>query len=227
MANKLKYCLIILAIPFSLLAQQPRETQGGIYLSFEAEKDFNRSLSLKIEEEVRLINNQIGFDRNVSSLGLDYSLFNKKVKAGVYYAFIYLYNNDNLFEPRHRYYFNLSYKETLNSFSFSWRGRIQTTIRDNNHGNYRINPRYVMKNKFEVEYSIWGLPWKPYVSCDFSTDLNDPINRYDFVRVRFQGGAKWRINRTDQMDFFIRWNEYLKDNAPRIIGIGTSYKMKF
>ncbi|MDL2222498.1 DUF2490 domain-containing protein [Bacteroidales bacterium OttesenSCG-928-M11] len=217
-------CLLLLFPAFSYA--QERETDVGAILSLEGEKSVYRDLSLSFEEEVRFITSSNIFDRSVTSLGLDYPFWEKKIKIGLYYALIYNYNNDNLYEFRHRYYFNLSYKETIDQFTLSWRGRVQGTTRDENRGRYKINPKYIMKNKFEVEYSIWGRPWKPYFSCDFSTELNDPMGN-DLTRVRFQGGTSWRLNRTDYLDFYMRWDEYLVDDDPRVISFGVGFRRKF
>ncbi|GHU65684.1 hypothetical protein FACS1894123_11690 [Bacteroidia bacterium] len=227
MYKKLKYLLFFFLISVPVFAQSKQETNYGAIFAFEGEKALGRNLSLGIEEEIRLIDNTKGFDRNVISAGLDYFLFNRKVKVGAYYAFLYLYNGDDYFEPRHRYYFNFSYKETVNSFILSWRGRIQGTYRDENYGSYKVNPKYVMKNKFEIDYAIWGSPWKPYISADMSTLLNDPVAGRELTRIRFQGGANWRWYRNIYLDFFLRWDEYPVRTDPRVLSVGASYKIKF
>jgi hypothetical protein len=219
--------LLLVLIPVLASSQAKRDTKEGMSLSVVAEKDLQRNLSLHVEEEIRLQTNRIGFDRTVSAAGLDYSLLGRKVKIGVYYAFIYLYNNDYWFEPRHRFYLNLSYRESMEPFTVSWRLRAQETVRDEKRGSYRVNPRYAIKNRLEVEYTIWGKPWKPFLSCDLSNNLNDPETRYDFVRLRFQGGVNWRLNRTESLDIFLRWDEYLKADDPRVVSLGISYKVKF
>ena len=224
---RIKYLLFFLLIPALSFSQSERETNVGASLAVDLEKDLSRFLSLGFEEEVRLVDNNVGFDRSVTSLGLDYSLFDKRVKLGAYYAFIYLYNNDYLYESRHRYYFNISYKQPVNSFTFSWRGRVQGTYRDENRGEYKINPKYMMKNKFEVGYTIWGSPWKPFLSCDFSTKLNDPVAGYELSRMRFQGGVSWRLDRTTYLDFSVRHDRYLSDDDPNVWAVGVTYKMKF
>jgi hypothetical protein len=235
MKRRLKYYLLLTALLLSCsgFAQQPpRPTDGGASLSFEYEKTLRRHLTLGVEEELRFITNRIGFDRSVTSGGLEYAFLGDRAKIGAWYAFIYLYNNDFLFEPRHRFYINLSFKENLAAYNaslpltLSWRGRIQETIRDENHGSYRINPRYVMKNKFEADWQIWGRPWKPYISCDISTNLNDPETRYDLARLRFQAGAVRRLNRTDYINFFVRWDEYRTENDPRVVYLGFAFKIK-
>ena len=222
-----RFTLIFLFLTALLpVVAQERETDAGLVLSYEAQKELIRNMSLSLEEEVRLVTNSIGFDRNVTTAGLDYAFWNKRVKVGTAYAFIYLYNSNYWFEPRHRYYFNLAYRETVGRFTLSWRGRVQGTYRHENRGSYKINPKYIMKNKFEVEYSIWGKPWKPFVSCDLSTELNDPTGN-DLARVRTEAGTTYRLNRTDYLTFFLRWDEYLADSDPRVLSAGVGYRMKF
>lgn len=193
----------------------------------EVEKELNRFLSVTGEEEMRLISNRIGFDRNVASLGVDYSLFDRKVKVGAYYAFLRLYNNDYLFESRHRYYVNISYRETFEPFTLSWRGRLQSTCRNENRDEYKVNPKYVLKNRAEVAYAIWGSPWRPYFSCEFSTTLHDPVRGRELTRIRLQGGASWRLNRTTYLDFFLRFDEHLIYSDPQVVWLGVAYKVRF
>jgi hypothetical protein len=226
MINKIvKLLIFFLLLSVSSFAQSRKETDVGASLSLELEKELNRFFSLSMEEEIRLLDSPTGFDRSVTSLGLDYALFGRKLKFGAYYAFIYLYNNDHLYEPRHRYYFNLSYKETINQFTLSWRGRVQGTYRDENRGEYKINPKYGLKNKFQVEYAIWGSPWKPFISCDLSNDLNNPMGNA-LTRIRYQGGTGWRLNRTDYLDFFVRYDQYMAGDEHNGVSIGVGYKIK-
>jgi hypothetical protein len=207
------------------LSAQERTTGVGVVMSVEAEKSLNRYLDLSIEEEVRLIDHASGFDRSVTTAGGEYALFNRKLKVGAYYALMYLYNNDRLFEVRHRYYAQVSYKTAFESFALSWRGRMQGTYRNENRGEYKINPKYVMKNRIQVEYAIWGKPWKPFVSCELSNELNDPTGN-EWTRIRYQGGTSWRLNRTDYLDFFIRHDRYPDIRETQVFSIGVGYKVK-
>jgi hypothetical protein len=219
------FVLFFSAFVLTSSAQSQKMTNGGAIFSFELEKFYNRFLSLSIEEEARLISNNTGFDRSVSSLGANYTLIDKKLKTGIYYAFIYLYNNDYLYEPRHRIYLNVLYKETFEPFVFSWRGRMQSTYRNENRGTYRVNPKYILKNRLQAEYLIWGLPWKPVLACELSRDLNDPESNA-LTRIRYQGGVSWRLNRTDYLDFFLRFDYYTASKDPNVIFMGIEYKIK-
>jgi hypothetical protein len=178
-----------------------------------------------VENEVRFLDNSIGFERNITSAGFDYLLFDRKFKIGAYYAFLYLCNNDRLFEARRRYYLNLSYKEIVGQWTFSWRGRWQITHRNENCGEYKINPKQILKNKFQIEYSVWGKPWKPFISCDLYNDTNNPAGNY-LSRIRYQGGTSWRLNRTDYVDFFVRYDWYSDSRETMILSLGAGWKWK-
>ncbi|MDR0799893.1 MAG: DUF2490 domain-containing protein [Dysgonamonadaceae bacterium] len=217
---------LLVTIPWLAPAQVKQETNAGMVGSFQIEKDLGRAFTLAGEEEIRLTDNNVGFDRSATSIGLDYTIWRKRVKVGAYYSFLYLYNNDYLYEARHRYYFNISYKQPVNEFTFSWRGRFQSTYRDEDRGSYKINPKNVLKNKIEVDYTIFGSPWKPYVSCDFSTTLNDPVRNYELTRIRYQAGTNWRLDRTTTLEFFLRYDNYLGIQDPNRFSLGVSYKMK-
>ncbi|MDR0715155.1 MAG: DUF2490 domain-containing protein [Bacteroidales bacterium] len=206
-------------------AQSPKETDAGAVFSFELEKGYSRFFSLSVEEEVRLITNGTGFDRSATSLGTDCALLNGRLKTGVYYAFLYTYNNDKQYEMRHRAYVNVLYRETFGAFTLSWRGRMQGTYRDKNRKAYRINPKYVLKNRFQVGYAIWGSPWTPFLSCELSHDLNDPESNAP-TRIRYQGGVSRRLNRTNRLDFFIRFDRHTSKKDPDGIFAGVEYKIK-
>lgn len=210
-----------------LLHAQDRETDFGASLSLELQKDLTRRFALSIEEELRLLtnNHDIGFERNMFTLGLDYRILDKKLKLGAYYCYIYLYNNDFYYEHRHRYFLSLSYKHVLDqSFTLTWRGRFQGTLRDENRGSYRVNPKYVLRNRIDLEYTIFGSPWRPSVSADFAVTTNEPRGN-ELYRIRYQAGVNWRLNRTDSMDFFLRMDHYLVDKDPNVISIGVGYQI--
>ena len=217
-----------LLLPVLSWAQGEQEMDFGASLAFELQKQLRDKLSLSLEEELRLATNNTGFERNMLSVGLDYQLLVDRLKVGAYYCHIYLYNNKQYYENRHRYYLSLSYKQPLDEyFTLSWRGRFQGTYRDENRGEYRINPKYVLRNKVDLEYRIFGSPWKPSVSVDFSNSMNDPTGN-ELYRIRYQAGVNWRLNRTDSMDFFLRMDHYLVnvDDDPNVLSIGVSYKIK-
>lgn len=221
--------LLFCLLPFVASA----ETRISGILSLSAEKKLNNHFDLNLAEEVRFLDNAILFERNVTSIGLDYSFFERRLKVGGYYAFLYLYNDDApkyndapRFEARHRYYFNLSYKETINRWTFSWRGRWQVTHRDETIGQYKINPKQILKNKFQIEYSIWGRPWKPFISCDLYSDLNNPDGNY-LTRIRYQAGTSWRLNRTDYLNFFARYDQYIDRRESGVIALGVGYKLNW
>jgi Protein of unknown function (DUF2490). len=218
--------LLFFSLPLYAFAQFERETDLGSVFAFEMEKDLYRNFSLSFEEEVRFSTSSTKFfERNMATLGIDYSFIDKRLKAGLAYCNIHLYNSKYYFENRHRYYASLSYKHPLGDFILSWRGRFQGTYRNENFGEYKINPKYALRNKIDLEYNIFGSPWRPSVSMDFANTMNDPMGDY-FYRIRYQGSVSWRINRTESLDFFLRLDHYIADEDPHILAIGVCFKKK-
>ena len=206
-----------------LLAQE-KETDFGAMFSVELKKKLGQKFDISLEEEFRLLtNNNNGLDRLGSTVGVDYSIISKKLKAGLYYSHLYRYNSNDYYENRHRYYFSLIYKESIGRYTVSWRGRVQGTCRDGNRGNYKINPKYVLRNRLEIEYSAPWSRWNPYFFTEATNTLNDPLGN-EIYKLRFQGGVNWRLDRTTYLEFFLRWNEYLVMPNPRVMAIGIGYK---
>ena len=220
---RIKLSIIILLFPVVLLAQE-RQTDFGSAFSVSLEKRLGERFDISLDEELRLLtNNNYGFDRLASTVGVDYLIIRKKLKAGLYYSNLYMYNSSNYYENRHRYSFSLIYKESFGKYTVSWRGRVQGTLRDEDRGDYKINPKYVLMNKFEIKYLIRGSRWEPYLFTETTNTLNDPLGN-EIYKIRFQGGSSWRLDRTSYLEFFLRWNEYFIMPDPRVISIGIGYK---
>ncbi len=222
--NLFRFSIFLILFPFVAYAQE-RETFFGSSLSLEIEKELTQKLDISFEEELRLLADLNFYDRLMSDIGLNYSLIDKQLKIGAHYCYIHMFNTDFLYENRHRYYLFLSYKHDINKFTLSWRGRLQGTYRDESRGAYKINPKYALRNKFEVAYSIFGSPWKPYLSCELTNSIHDPLGD-ELYKMRMQGGASWRLDRTTYLEFFLRTDEYFIGNDPRVISVGVGYKMK-
>lgn len=225
--NKTKrYVFLICFVSFSFFSfSQFNKVDLGFNTDINVEKELYQNLVINIAEELRLESNEVGFDRNVITVGLDYSIFNKSLEFGVYYAFIYTYNNENIFEPRNRLYTEISYKHSFEQFKVSWRSRLQATYIKINEIESKINQNYHMKNKLEIAYVIKNKAFTPFLSCDISTNLNGE-NSYGVERLRFKSGTAWHINGKNTLYFFIKWDEYLDKIPNDIVALGVSYFLK-
>ena len=222
MMLRIKLSIILLFFSLVLFAQE-KETDFGSIFSIDLKKRLGERFDVSLGEEIRLLTNDNVFSRWTSNAGVDYAIIRKKLKAGVYYSHLYLYNSNHYYENRHRCHFSLIYKESFGKYTVSWRGRVQGTLRDENRGDYKINPKYVLRNKLEVEYLIRGSRWSPYLFTETTNTLNDPLGN-EIYKIRFQGGSSWRLDRTTYLEFFLRWNEYLTMPNPNIMSIGVGYK---
>lgn len=224
--SKYSVFIVLLFVSLSVFAQERETDVGGIF-SLQLNKDLTPRLELSYEAELRLLSNNTGFERATSSIGAEYTIISKKLKAGVFYNYMYVYNSSFRYESRHRYYANLSYKQKISrKVTLSWRSRFQGTYRDENRGEYKINPKYVLRNRLEAEYSISGSRWKPYFSVEATNSLNDPL-RNEIYKLRFQGGTSWRLDRTTYLEFYLRADEYLVGEDPRVISVGVGCKKNF
>ena len=222
-----KYLSVILLLFISLsIFGQERETDFGAAFSVQLNKDILRYWGISFENEARLKSNYTELERLTSGIGIDYKIV-KGLKAGVSYNFLYLYNSSFRYECRHRYSAHLSYKYDLSrKWTLSWRTRFQSTYRDEDRGEYRINPKYVLRNRLKAEYNILGTPFKTYLSAEAANLLNDPLGN-EIYKLRFEGGTSWRLDRTNTLEFFLRVDESLVWPDPRMISIGIGYNKNF
>ena len=220
---RIKLTIVLLFFSAALLAQE-RKTDFGSAFSVELKKRFGGKFDISLEEELRLsTNNNGGFDRWTNTVGVDYLIIRRKLKAGMYYCYYRMYNSNNYYENRNRYYLILQYRETFGRYTVTWRGRLQGTNRNEERGEYRINPKNVLRNKFEIEYSIPGSPYNPYFFTETTNTINDPFGN-EIYKLRFQGGVVKRLERTADLELFFRWNEYLVMPDPRVMVIGIGYR---
>jgi hypothetical protein len=58
-----------------------------------------------------------------------------------------------------------------------------------------------------------------------SNELNDPTGN-EWTRLRYQCGVAWRLNRTDYLDFFVRYDYYPDAREKQVVSVGVGYKVK-
>lgn len=213
--------LITFVIPFGVFAQT---NDAGAIGSVSVSKDIGRFADLTLEQEFRINKNFTTFDRSLTSLGLDYTVIKKYLKAELDYDFIYQ-NQVDYFEIRQRASLGLNTQIELNSFDFKFRTKGQLMWRDEMRGDYNFNPKYTWRNRIECVYNIFGSPVKPYVSGEIFCPLNG-ANGFYLNGYRAILGVKYRLSKRDAIDFMLRFDQDLQQaNPQRIIygGVGWSY----
>lgn len=217
------FAFLIWAYPGFLTAQT---SDAGAIGTLSLSKDLGRRLGATVEQEFRFKQNVSSFDRSLTSVGVDYTIIKKLLKAEVNYDFIYQ-RQDTYFEFRHRGSASLSAQTKYDAFGFKLRTRAQSTWRDENRGDYKFNPKYVWRNKLECEYTIFGSPVKPFVSGEVFCPLNSG-NGFFMDGYRAVVGAKYRLSSHTSLEFMLRYDQDVQVSNPTSIlygGIGWSYKL--
>lgn len=198
---------------------------GGI-TSFSVSKKIGRNAGAKIEQELRFNNHISTYDRSKTSVGVDYSLFRKKLNVELDYDFINQRNNE-YFELKHRVSFGLSTDYAFNKLEFDFRTRGQSTWRDNQRGDYKYNPKYVWRNKLGIAYDLFGSPLKPFASGELFCPLNGSEGFY-LDGYRLTTGLKYRVTKRTVLQFELRYDQELQQsNSQNILyaGVGWNYKL--
>lgn len=221
----LKIFLFLCAIiPANHLMSQTFD--AGAITSIAITKDFGRYSSIKAEEELRFNQNITNFNRSKTTFGLDYSLYRNVLMAELDYNFLYL-NDVDKNEIRHRYSIGLSTQTDINRFNLGLKSRVQTTWRDESRGDYNFNPKYVWRNKIDLNYDIFGSPLKPSISCELFCPLNGASGFY-MDGFRTTAGLKYRLTKHNSVDMQLMYDQEIQQANPRGIiyaCVGWIYKL--
>ena len=132
-------------------------------------------------EEMRYNLTSEGLSKNEMSAGLSKSVlrdwlrgYGCKMRIGGNYSFIRRQNESHRYENQHRVNVDVSPSYSYGDWKVSVRERVQTTFRDNRRGNYRVNPKMMLRSRLQVQYDIPGRPWTFFANGECFYRLNDP-----------------------------------------------------
>lgn len=227
--NELKYIFLVLlfcaVIPVGVVGQL--QQVGGIG-SFSLSKEFGPNLELGAEQEFRFDRNFTSLSRSSTSIGADYVIVRKILRAQLNYDLHYRRNNDERYEFRHRVSAGFLTQQKVGRFNFRWRTRMQMTYRNENTGDYSYNPKYVWRNRLEVNYDIRKSPFRPYVSAEAFCPLNSDYGFF-MDSYRLIAGMKYDVNRQNSLNVSLRFDQDIQQAKPENIlwlNVGWSYSLK-
>lgn len=189
-------------------------------MSVNAEKKLTKAISVSLAGELRLDKNLSRAGTCFSEIGLNYR-FSKKLRLSANYRYMAKSRNDGSYSNRHRYYFDLSYREKISSLTMLFRTRFQSQYADVFSSPEGKIPEYYSRNKLTVKYDV-SKKITPYISAETFTPLCN-INGISIDDVRYAAGAEYSFNRIHTIDlFYMLQQEYsVKDpETDHIIGIG-------
>lgn len=218
--------LIIAA--FLLLVPLAGISQTKDYRAAESEEDFQARIGFDISkklikglhltwgEELRLKNAVSSVDRIHSSLRLTYRI-NKWLRVGGAYTFISIWHDpkkssdtgEKYWDLRHRAHADVLFSYKSGNWRFSFRERPQFTCRTNDDIDTREKRRWEMtlRHRFKVDYDVYNLPIRPYVSVELSNTLNAPDAVCNYLeKVRSMLGVTWELSKRHSLDFYYRFD---------------------
>ncbi len=217
--------LTLLLLSIASTANSQTQDAGGI-ASLAVSKSYGRNWGFKLEQEFRFNQNYSTYNRATTSLKATFNFLPKLLKAEGEYALIHQ-NRISYCEIRQRGSFGLSGKIEFRPFDISFTSKVQSTWRDNRTGYYKFNPKYVWRNKLECAYTIFGSPFKPYISGEVFYPVNTQYGAF-IDGVRGIIGGEYRLNRRSSIELFYRIDQDIQKSNPLTMhytGIGWQYRL--
>jgi hypothetical protein len=121
----------------------------------------------------------------------------------------------------------LSTEKGINRFDLGFRTKVQATWRDELRGSYKYNPKYVWRNKLGLDYDIFGLPLKPFISAELFCPLNGAKGFFlDGYRTTL--GVKYKISKHHSVELEMLYDQEVQQANPKgiVYGVvGWNYKL--
>jgi hypothetical protein len=201
----------------------------GAWTAVSLDKKLSNKFTLVIAEEIRFFQNLQRLNLTYTNLGLSYKL-NKSIKLTAVYRFIQKYRDENDFSWRHRIYLDAQFKEKYYPFTFVYRARLQTQVRDYYSSDDGKFLESYWRNKFDVRREF-GKGFSPYLAAEFRyqfyNDRNKEANN-KFNRGRYFLGCQYQYTESKTFDvFFMHQREINVNNRERNYIIGFEYSYSF
>lgn len=193
---KVLFLLILSGLPF--LTVQAQDNDFAIWSTFGVKHKFTPELTLGGNLEFRTKDHLKETDRWGIALNGSYQL-SRIFKAEAGYEFHYRNRNEQGWKIRQRYSFGLAASMKWANFRFSLRERFQQTWSQEKN---ELHLRSLLKVGYVPSKGMVS----PYGSLEFYNSLKgDPF--FDLSRIRYRGGAEWKLSRKWGMDtyFLYQW----------------------
>lgn len=189
-------------------------------------KNIGNFTKLGLEQELRFDRGLSSLQRSATSLSADFTIVRRLLKAEIDYSLHYRRENEKQYEYRHRFSAGFVVQQRYARFIFKLRTRGQATLRNENRGDYKYNPKYVWRNRLQIEYNIRKSPFRPYVSAEIFCPINSDYGFF-MDAYRIVAGTTYSLSKRSELDFQIRYDQDIQvaSSSPNILygGVGWSY----
>ncbi len=213
--------IMFASVSFAQTGSDDMETWTSVRLRYKASKKW----SFELQEQLRLKENSSVTDQYFTQLTSKYKL-TKKLALGL--GLRYIKRNDNQgniqgFEDHFRYHFDLSFKHSLDRFTFNHRLRYQNK---NELGVSEEEGDFAKKNirlKTAVTYNVRKWKLDPKLSAEiFNKSHEGGTNGFSKYRVTF--GTSYDLKKAGEIALYYRMEKELNTSLPKKVDIlGFNY----
>lgn len=213
--------IMFASVSFAQTESDDMETWTSVRLRYKASKKW----SFELQEQFRLKENSSVTDQYFTQLTSKYKL-TKKLALGL--GLRYIRRNDNQgkiqgFEDHFRYHFDLSFKHSLDRFTFNHRLRYQNK---NELGVSEEEGDFAKKNirlKTAVTYNVRKWKLDPKLSAEiFNKSHEGGTNGFSKYRVTL--GTSYDLKKAGEIALYYRMEKELNTSLPRKVDIlGFNY----
>lgn len=220
-----KNLILLLLYALFLGNSTAQMNDAGLWTNVSLEKKLVSSFAVNLNQEFRFNENFSELGIFFSDLGIAYKV-RKGLSVGANYRFTEKRRLDDSYSTRHRYYFDVSYKQKITLFSFSFRTRFQSQYADFNSSLDGKIPVFYSRNKLGIKYNQGG-KYKPYFTSELFYQLSNPDGN-EIDNVRFALGIDYELSKISSLElFYLIQQEYNVRNPVRDYVIGMGYAVSF
>ena len=227
---------ILLLLFFAVVGKMNAQSEFGTYSSIGIDKKIGK-WKFEAETELRTIKDLNLINRWAIGLTADYKIA-KPFEISFGYQLMNVLDQKYLnYQWRHRLKLEAEGKKKWGDFSFSLSEGVQITTKDDskrirddgNIDTYAINPAWIWKSSFEVEYDIPKSKLSPGYEFQLNYELNNPDGN-DFEKIRNSLYLKYKINKSNSIKVFGLINSELGTDEAEYSGkyiLGLKYNYHF
>jgi hypothetical protein len=232
----MKKIKILSIVFFAIISKVTAQSEYGTFTSIGVDKKIGK-WKLEAETELRTIDYLNLINRWSIELNAGYKIA-KPFTVNFGYQLMNVLDQKYMnYQWRNRLKLEAEGKKKWGDFSFSLSEGLQLTTKDDNKrirddgsiDTYAINPAWVWKNSFEVEYDIPKSKLSPGYEFQTYYELNNPDGN-DFDKIRNTLFLKYKINKNNAFKIFGSINSELGTDEAEYSGkyiLGLKYNYHF
>lgn len=232
----MKKIKILSIVFFAIISKVAAQSEYGTFTSIGVDKKIGK-WKLEAETELRTIDYLNLINRWSIELNAGYKIA-KPFTVNFGYQLMNVLDQKYMnYQWRNRFKLEAEGKKKWGDFSFSLSEGLQLTTKDDNKrirddgsiDTYAINPAWVWKNSFEVEYDIPKSKLSPGYEFQTYYELNNPDGN-DFDKIRNTLFLKYKINKNNSLKIYGLINSELGTDEAEYSGkyiLGLKYNYHF